>query len=95
MIAFIDKHRDMYGVEPICKVLPIAPSTYRLHAARQRDPSLLLDRARRDLVLMEEIERVFDTNYSVYGACKVWRQLWREGRHPCSDKRVMDEESMT
>ena len=68
MIAFIDKHRDMYGVEPICKVLPITPSTYRLHAARQRDPSLQPDRARRDLVLMEEIARVFETNYSVYGA---------------------------
>ena len=80
MIAFINEHRDIYGVEPICKVLPIAPSTYRLHAARQRDPSLLPDRARRDLVLMEEIERVFETNYSVYGARKVWRQLRREGR---------------
>ena len=56
MIAFINEHRDIYGVEPICKVLPIAPSTYRLHAARQRDPSLLPDRARRDLVLMAEIE---------------------------------------
>ena len=65
MIAFINEHRDTYGVEPICKVLPIAPSTYRLHASRQRDPSLLPDRARRDLVLMEEIERVFETNYSV------------------------------
>ena len=71
MIAFIDEHRAIYGVEPICRVLPIAPSTYRLHAARQRDPSLLPDRARRDLVLMEEIERVFETNYSVYGARKV------------------------
>ena len=45
MIAFINEHRDTYGVEPICKVLPIAPSTYRLHASRQRDPSLLPDRA--------------------------------------------------
>ena len=56
MIAFIDEHRDIYGVEPICKVLPIAPSTYRLHGARERDPLLLPDRARRDLVLMAEIE---------------------------------------
>ena len=80
MIAFINEYRDIHGVEPICKVLPIAPSTYRLHAARQRDPSLLPDRARRDLVLMAEIERVFETNYSVYGARKVWRQLRREGR---------------
>ena len=75
MIAFINEHRDTYGVEPICKVLPIAPSTYRLHAGRQRDPSLLPDRARRDLVLMEKIKRVFETNYSVYGARKVWRGL--------------------
>ena len=91
MIAFINEHRDIYGVEPICKVLPIAPSTYRLHAARQRDPSLLPDRARRDLVLMEEIERVFETNYSVYGARKVWRQLRREGRDAarCTVERLM------
>ena len=91
MIAFIDEHRDTYGVEPICKVLPIAPSTYRLHAARQRDPSLLPDRTRRDLVLMEEIERVFETNYSVYGARKVWRQLRREGRDVarCTVERLM------
>ena len=91
MIAFINEHRDIYGVEPICKVLPIAPSTYRLHAARQRDPSLLPDRTRRDLVLMEEIERVFETNYSVYGARKVWRQLRREGRDVarCTVERLM------
>ena len=91
MIAFIDEHRDIYGVEPICKVLPIAPSTYRLHAGRQRDPSLLPDRARRDLVLMEEIERVFETNYSVYGARKVGRQLRREGRDVarCTVERLM------
>ena len=91
MIAFINEHRDTYGVEPICKVLPIAPSTYRLHAGRQRDPSLLPDRARRDLVLMEEIKRVFETNYSVYGARKVWRQLRREGRGVarCTVERLM------
>ena len=79
MIAFIDEHRDAYGVEPICSVLPIAPSTYRAHAASRRDPSLLSRRARRDLVLMKEIKRVFEANFSVYGACKVWRQLRREG----------------
>ena len=91
MIAFINEHRDIYGVEPICKVLPIAPSTYRLHAARQRDPSLLPDRTRRDLVLMEEIKRVFETNYSVYGARKVWRQLRREGQDMarCTVERLM------
>ncbi len=91
MIAFIDEHRDTYGVEPICKVLPIAPSTYRLHAGRQRDPSLLPDRVRRDLVLMAEIECVFETNYSVYGACKIWRQLRREGLDVacCTVERLM------
>jgi len=73
MIAFIDEHRAVYGVEPICRVLPVAPSTCRLHGARQRDPSLQPDRARRDLVLMEETERVFEANYSVYGARKLWR----------------------
>jgi hypothetical protein len=48
MIAFIDDHRAAHGVEPICKVLPIAPSTYHEHAARRADPSLLPKRARRD-----------------------------------------------
>jgi transposase InsO family protein len=91
MIAFLDGHRDAYGVEPICKVLPIAPSTYRAHAARRRDPSLLPDRARRDLVLAEEIKRVFVANFSVYGARKIWLQLRREGRPVarCAVERLM------
>jgi len=91
LIAFINEHRDIYGVEPICRVLPIAPSTHRLHAARQRDPSLLPDRARRDLVLMEEINRVSEANCSVYGARKVWRQLLREGQDVarCTVERLM------
>lgn len=80
-MAFIDKHRDMYGVEPCCKALPVIPSTYRLHAVRRRDPSLRPDRARLDLVLMEERERVFRANYSVYGARKVWCQVRHEGRN--------------
>lgn len=79
MIAFIDAHRDDYGVEPICKVLPIAPSTSRAHAAQRRNPSLLSARARRDGALCEDIRRVFAENFSVYGARKVWRQLRREG----------------
>jgi transposase InsO family protein len=78
MIAFIDDHRGMHGVEPICKVLPIAPSTYRVHAARQADPSRLPARAKRDAILMPEIKRVFDENFRVYGVRKVWRQLRRE-----------------
>ena len=78
MIAFIDDHRQAYGVEPICKVLPIAPSTYRDHAAKRADPAKLSARAKRDLALRPEIERVFAENFEVYGARKVWRQLNRE-----------------
>jgi putative transposase len=79
MIAFIDDHRWAYGVEPICKVLPIAPSTYHAHAARRIDPARLAPRAKRDLVLAAEIRRVFEANFRVYGVRKVWRQLGREG----------------
>jgi putative transposase len=79
MIAFIDDHREAYGVEPICRVLPIAPSTYHAHAARQADPGKLPARARSDAALMVEIRRVFEANFHVYGVRKVWRQLGREG----------------
>jgi putative transposase len=79
MIAFIDDHRDAYGVEPICGVLPIAPSTYHAHAARRADPGKRSARAQRDQVLEEQIRRVFDANFGVYGVRKVWRQLGREG----------------
>ncbi len=79
MKAFIDEHHDAYGVEPICKVLPIAPSTYYAHAARRADPGKLPARARSDAVLMIEIRRVFEANFCVYGVRKVWRQLGREG----------------
>jgi putative transposase len=74
MIAFIDRHKDRFGVEPICQVLPIAPSTY--HAARCRPPSA---RRRRDQELKAEITRVHAEHFGVYGARKVWRQLHREG----------------
>jgi putative transposase len=79
MIAFIDDQRAVHGVEPICKVLPIAPSTYHDHDAKRRDPLRLSARARRDLALRIEVRRVFDANYRVYGVRKVWRQLQREG----------------
>jgi transposase InsO family protein len=79
MIAFIDDHRGTYGVEPMCKVLPIAPSTYHTHAAKRRDPAKLSAQARRDMALKPEITRVFAENFEVYGARKVWRQLVREG----------------
>jgi putative transposase len=79
MIAFIDDHREVHGVEPICKVLPIAPSTYHDHVVKRVYPSRLSVRAKRDLALKPEIERVFAENFEVYGARKVWRQLNREG----------------
>jgi len=78
MTAFIDENRGQYGVEPICEVLPIAPSTYYEHRARQLDPERRPERAKRDEKLSVEIRRVWDENFSVYGAEKVWRQLRRE-----------------
>ncbi|MGB5077515.1 MAG: IS3 family transposase [Sphingorhabdus sp.] len=79
MITFIDDNRGIYGVEPICKVLPIAPSTYHKHVAQQRDPGRLSARARRDKDLKPEVARVFAENFAVYGVRKVWRQMTREG----------------
>ena len=79
MIAFIDDHRAVHGVEPICKVLPIAPSTYYDHASKRADPGKLSERAQRDMALKPQITRVFVENFEVYGVRKVWRQLAREG----------------
>jgi transposase InsO family protein len=79
MKMFIDAHRDEYGVEPICRVLPVAPSTYHAHAARMADPSKRCERAKRDGELRREIRRVWEENFEVYGVRKVWRQLNREG----------------
>jgi putative transposase len=78
MTPFIDDHLDDYGVEPICQLLPIAPSTYYEQKAREADPSKLPERAVRDKDLCEQIERVWKENFGVYGARKVWRQLLRE-----------------
>jgi len=78
MISFIDDHREVPGVEPICKVLPIAPSTYHAHVAKRADPEKLSIRAKRDMALKPEIARVFAENFEVYGVRKVWRQLQRE-----------------
>ena len=93
MIAFIDDNRELHGVEPICKVLPIAPSTYRKHVAQRRDPLRLPARARRDLALKPEIARVFAENFAVYGVRKVWRQMRREGFviARCTVERLMRE----
>ncbi|MBB3174030.1 transposase InsO family protein [Endobacter medicaginis] len=79
MIAFIEEHREVYGVEPIARVLPIAPSTYHEHALRARDPQRRPARQRRDEALCDPIRRVHAENVSVYGVRKVWRQLRREG----------------
>ena len=91
MIAFIDDHREAHGVEPTCKVLPIAPSTYHAHAARRADPSRASARAKRDAGLMPQIARVFEENFGVYGVRKVWRQLRREGQEVarCTVERLM------
>src|ERR1700731_334302 len=91
MIAFIDDHREAYGVEPICKVLPIAPSTYRAHAAKRADPAKLSARAKQDAIRKIEIRRVFAENFDVYGVRKVWRQLRREGEDiaRCTVERLM------
>ena len=91
MIAFIDDHREAYGVEPICKVLPIAPSTYRAHAAKRADPAKLSARAKQDAIRKSEIRRVFAENFDVYGVRKVWRQLRREGEDiaRCTVERLM------
>ena len=91
MTSFIDQYRSAYGVEPICKVLPIAPSTYHEHAARRREPGRMPARARRDAALMPEIRRVFEDNFGVYGVRKVWRQMLREGHDVarCTVARLM------
>ena len=79
MIAFIDDHRGAYGVEPICRVLPISPSTYHAHLAKRADAGRLSARVRRDAALKREVRRVFEENFRVYGVRKVWRQMQREG----------------
>jgi putative transposase len=88
MIAYIDQHKHRYGVEPICRVLPIAPSTYYQHTKRPRSA-----RAVRDAQLKVEIRRVHAEHFGVYGARKIWRQLHREGIAVarCTVQRLMGE----
>ncbi len=87
----MDKHRGTYGVEPICKVLQIAPSGYRRHAAVQRTPELRCARAKKDDTLMPQIEQVWQSNMQVYGGKKVWRQMNRQGIEVarCTVQRLM------
>jgi transposase InsO family protein len=91
MIAFIDQYRSAYGVEPICRVLPIAPSTYHAQAHWRANPEAAPARVKRDAALKLEIQRVFDENFGVYGARKIWRQLQREGFEVarCTVERLM------
>ena len=79
LTSFIDVHREQYGVEPICRESPIAPSTYYESKAREADRSRLPARAHCDAQLREHIARVWEEHYRVYGVRKVWRQLRREG----------------
>jgi putative transposase len=78
MCSFIDEHRAVYGVEPICAQLPIAPAVYYEHKRRQVEPERVPARTRRDVALSTEIQRVYEANFHVYGARKVWLQLNRE-----------------
>ena len=93
MVAFIDEHRDAYGVEPICAVWPIAPSTYYTHKAQQAGPERRCARARRDDRLRPRIRQVWEENFEVYGVRKVWRELRRrdEPVARCTVARLMGE----
>jgi hypothetical protein len=79
MVAFIDDYREVYGVEPICRIVPIAPSTDRAVKAQQADPNRQSARARRDADLPDAIAQIWDDNFQVYGVRKVWRALQRDG----------------
>ena len=91
MVAFIDEHRDGQGVESICKTLPIAPSTYYEQKAKSADLMKRSPRQKRDAMLRDAIKSVWEANYSVYGARKVWHQLKREGYEVarCTVERLM------
>jgi transposase InsO family protein len=96
MVSFIDAHRAEYGVEPICAELPIAPSMYYEHKARQAEPARVPPRRQRDIALSGEIRRVHEENFQVYGARKVWRQLNREEIRVarCTVERLMRSEGL-
>ena len=91
MVSFIDTHRAAYGIEPICRQLPIAPSMYYEHQARAADPERVPARAKRDQALAVDVRRIWDENKQVYGAKKVWKQLRREQRvvARCTVERLM------
>jgi putative transposase len=92
-ITFIDQHRATYGIEPICRVLPIAPSTYFRHKLLARDPARRSPRTVSDAVLRAIIRQIWDENHRVYGPRKVWKQMGREGLRlaRCRVRRLMRE----
>ncbi len=96
MVRFIDEYREEYGVEPICSVLPVAPSTYYSHKAQGADPTLRSARAQQDEQLGGEVRRVWRDNFEVYGVRKVWRQLNREGHTVarCTVARLMSRQGL-
>lgn len=96
MMAFIDAHRGEYGVEPICTELPIAPSTYYAHKARERDPTRHPARFHRDAELSGMIRQLWQENFRAYGAKKVWRELRRQGTRAarCTVERLMRREGL-
>jgi putative transposase len=96
MTRFIDEHRQEYGVEPICRVIPIAPSVYYEQKAREADPSRRPARAQRDTVLSEKIRTIWKDNFEVYGARKVWRKLIRDGFRVarCTVERLMRQKGL-
>ena len=95
-VSFVDAYRDDHGVEPVCDVIEIAPSTYYEHVRRRQKPETAPARVRRDEALKGEIQRVFDDNFQVYGYRKVWRQLKREGHDVarCTVARLMKKEAL-
>ncbi len=91
MVLFIDQHKAQYGVEPICRQIQIASSNYYEQKSRERDPDRLPERLKQDKLLECNIQRVWENNFKVYGANKVWRQLLREGIRVarCTVERLM------
>jgi transposase InsO family protein len=93
VVGFINDHRETYGVESICRAVPIAPSTYYRHRARQIDPTKRSARAVRDEVLKAIIQRIWREHNQAYGSRKVWKQMGREGLREarCRVRRLMRE----
>ena len=87
LLDFIQQHKVVYGVESICRVLPIAPSTYYRHARRLKQPDLRAKRCVSDERLLAQIHQIWEDSLQVYGYRKVWHQLQRQGVHPvCQPK---------